>query len=157
VTPLTEEAALSEYLDGIRPALSEWEAAWRSAGKAIRIPGNVGGRKWKAAEEQMRRVAALEERAAALLATVHPPERLRRVHSGLIAALRMNSRSFYSNARDIHDGAAVTEWSTFKGGTGDALRFRRHVNDWRVQVKAESQRLRVAIPFSRLRVFRQSL
>ncbi len=157
MTPLTEEAALSEYLGGVQPALSEWETAWRSAGKAIRIPGRVGGRKWKAAEEQMRRVAALEERAAVSLATVHPPERLRGVHSGLIAALRMNARSFHANARDIHDGVAVSEWSTFKGGKGDSLRFRRLVNDWRFQVKAESQRLHVAIPFSRLRVFRQSL
>jgi hypothetical protein len=157
IEPQTERAMLSDYFAAIQPALVEWEGAWHSAKKALRIPGKVGGSKWREVEERMRRVAALDEEVAASLATVSPPETVRKVHAGLIAALRLNAKTFSSNARNMHDGIPLKEWSSFKTGSADSARFKRLVNDWRLQVKAEAKRLDVMIPFRRLLVFRQSL
>jgi hypothetical protein len=157
IEPQTERAMLSDYFAAIQPALVEWEGAWRSAKKALRIPGKVGGSQWKEAEEEMRRIAALDEQVAASLATVGPPETVRKVHAGLIGALRLNAKTFSSNARNMHDQLPLREWPSFKTTSGDAARFKKLVNDWRRQVKAEALRLDVPIPFKRLLVFRQSL
>lgn len=154
---MSEQTQLSEYFAAIQPALLEWEQAWRAAKKAIRIPSKVGGTKWIETGRQMAHIAELDEAVAAALASIAPPERLRKVHTGLVGALRINAKSFSANARDMQAGLRLNEWSTFKSGTGDAARFKRLVNEWRQQVKAESQRLDVPIPFRRLWVFRHSL
>jgi hypothetical protein len=155
--PAGDREALALHFRAILPALEEWDAAWRSSRKTLRIPGRVGGRKWQEVEGEMRRVAELEERVADSLAAVSTPARLRKVHAGLIAALRISAKTFFSNARDMRDGVPMKEWTTVKAGAGDPARFKRLVTDWRALVAAEARRLDVPIPFRRLWVFRHSL